>query len=302
MEKAAIKIGWIGTGVMGKSMCGHLMKSGYNLSIYTRTASKADDLIQNGAQFKEPKELAQTSDVLFLMLGYPHDVEQVVLDEKNGILQHMKEGAVLIDHTTSSPGLALRIYEAAKQRGVKSIDAPVSGGDIGARNGTLVTMVGGDKEVVDQSYDILKTYSAEVQHMGDGGAGQHTKMANQIMIANTMVGTCEALIYGHKAGLDLHQMILLLNKGAAGSFSLDKLAPRMLRRDFEPGFYVEHFIKDLGIALEEARRMKLGLPGLALASQLYQALGAQGFERKGTQALLLALEQLNGTQIRKYDI
>lgn len=138
--------------------------------------------------------------------------------------------------------------------------------------------------------------------MGEAGAGQHTKMVNQIMIANTMVGVCEALIYGHKAGLDLNQMIVLLNKGAAGSFSLEKLAPRMLRRDFEPGFYVEHFIKDLGIALEEARRMKLGLPGLALASQLYQALGAQGYERKGTQALLLALEQMNGVQVRKYDI
>lgn len=236
------------------------------------------------------------------MLGYPHDVEQVALDPTSGVINHMRAGTVLVDHTTSSPGLSLRIYEAAKAKGIKSIDAPVSGGDIGARNGTLVTMVGGDKDVVDEALDILKTYSAEVQHMGEAGAGQHTKMANQIMIANTMVGLCEALVYGHKAGLDLHQMILLLNKGAAGSFSLEKLAPRILRRDFEPGFYVEHFIKDLGIALEEARRMKLGLPGLALASQLYQALGAQGFERKGTQALLLALEQMNGVQVRKYDI
>jgi len=162
MDKAAIRVGWIGTGVMGKSMCGHLMKHGYKLSIYTRTASKAEELIQNGAEFKEPNELAATSDVLFLMLGYPHDVEQVVLDEKTGILQHMKEGSVLIDHTTSSPGLAERIFNAAVLRGVRSLDAPVSGGDIGARNGALVTMVGGEKEAVDNTHDILKCYSAEV--------------------------------------------------------------------------------------------------------------------------------------------
>jgi len=204
MEKAAIKIGWIGTGVMGKSMCGHLMKKGYKLQIYTRTASKAQDLINEGAEFAEPKVIAQNSDFLFLMLGYPHDVENVVLDEKTGILQHMKEGSVLVDHTTSSPGLALKIYQEALKKGVRSLDAPVSGGDIGARNGTLVTMVGGEKEAVDQTMDIFKTYSAEVQHMGEAGAGQHTKMANQIMIANTMIGVCEALIYGHKAGLDLH--------------------------------------------------------------------------------------------------
>jgi len=259
-------------------------------------------LIAKGAHWKEIKEIAQQSDFLFLMLGYPHDVEDVVFNQETGVLHHMKEGAVLIDHTTSSPGQAMRIYESALQRKVRFIDAPVSGGDIGARNGKLVTMIGGDAEAVQRAEPLLKCYSAEIQHMGPAGSGQQTKACNQILIANTMVGVCEALVYGHKAGLNLDQMINLLQKGAAGSFSLEKLAPRMLRRDFEPGFYVEHFIKDLGIALEESRRMKLGLPGLGLASQLYQALGAQGFERKGTQSLLLALEQMNGITVKKYDI
>ena len=236
------------------------------------------------------------------MLGFPHDVEDVVFNPETGVLHHMKEGSVLIDHTTSSPGQAMRIYEAALHRNIHFIDAPVSGGDIGARNGKLVTMIGGDAAAVEKAAPLLKCYSAEIQHMGGAGAGQSTKACNQILIANTMVGVCEALVYGHKAGLDLNQMINLLQKGAAGSFSLEKLAPRMLRRDFEPGFYVEHFIKDLGIAIEESRRMKLGLPGLGLASQLYQAVGAQGYERKGTQALLLALEQINGVTIKKYDI
>ena len=302
MVDKVIKVGWIGTGVMGKSMVGHLMTNGYKLSIYTRTKAKAEELIASGAQWSDIKDIARESDYLFLMLGYPHDVEDVAFKTETGVLQYMKEGAVLIDHTTSSPGLALRLQEAGIKRKVHVIDAPVSGGDIGARNGKLVTMVGGAQEAVESAMPLLKCYSAEVQHMGTAGAGQQTKACNQIIIANTMVGVCEALVYGHKAGLNLDQMITLLSKGAAGSFSLEKLAPRMLRRDFEPGFYVEHFIKDLGIALEEARRMKLGLPGLALASQLYQALGAQGFERKGTQSLLLALEQMNGTEIKKYDI
>jgi 3-hydroxyisobutyrate dehydrogenase len=214
----------------------------------------------------------------------------------------MKEGSYLIDHTTSSPGLALKIYQEAKKRSIYSIDAPVSGGDIGAKNGKLVTMVGGEKDAYEAVSDLLKCYSLEIQLMGEAGSGQHTKMANQIFIANNMIGVCEGLIYGHKAGLDLNQLITLLSKGAAGSFSLEKLGPRMLRRDFDPGFYVEHFVKDLGIALEEARRMQLGLPGLALASQFYQALIAHGGARMGTQGLLTTIELFNNTTVKKYDI
>jgi 3-hydroxyisobutyrate dehydrogenase len=302
MVEKAVRVGWIGTGVMGKSMAGHLMKKGYSMSVFNRTASKADELVSNGATFMPAIDVAKQSDYVFLMLGYPHDVEKMVLCPDQGILQHMKPGSYLIDHTTSSPDLASRIAAKALETKVHSIDAPVSGGDIGAKNGKLVTMVGGAKEAVDACRPLMDCYSAEVQNMGKPGAGQHTKAANQIMIATTMIGVCESLIYSHKAGLDINQMINLLSKGAAGSFSLEKLAPRMLRRDFEPGFYVEHFVKDLGICLDEAKRMNISLPGLALAQQFYHALVAQGGARMGTQGLLTTLEKFNNTEIRKYDI
>jgi len=301
-KKEDVVIGWIGTGVMGKSQAGHLIKAGYKLAVFNRTASKADELVQAGAEYLEPAEIAKKADYLFLMLGYPIDVEKMVLDPEVGILKHMKAGAFLIDHTTSSPDLAERIAVEGNKVGVKSIDAPVSGGDIGAKAGKLVTMVGGETEAVETCRHLMDLYSQQVQLMGGPGAGQHTKCANQIMIATTMVGTCEALIYGHKAGLDLSQMIPLLSKGAAGSFTLEKLGPRMLRRDFEPGFYVEHFVKDLGIALAESKRMGLATPGLALAAQFYHALVAQGGERMGTQGLLTTLEKFNAVEVKKYDI
>ena len=236
------------------------------MSVYNRTASKADDLVKAGATYAEsPQALAKSVDVLFLMLGYPHDVEKVVLDPETGIANHLKEGAYLVDHTTSSPGLAEKIASQLKAKGIHSVDAPVSGGDIGAKNGKLVTMIGGEDEAIKYCLPLLNCYSAECKHMGGPGAGQHTKMANQIMIATTMIGLCEGLIYGHKAGLKLDELINLLQKGAAGSFSMEKLGPRMLRRDFEPGFYVEHFVKDLGICLDEGKRMGISLPGTALA-------------------------------------
>ena len=231
------------------------------------------------------------------MLGYPKDVEETVLSEASGIAKHMREGAILIDHTSSSPELAIRIKEA----GINAIDAPVSGGDIGARNGCLVTMVGGSIDTVNRALPIMNCYSANCKYMGDVGAGHHTKMANQIMIGTTMIGLCEALLYAHKAGLKIDDMINLLCKGAAGSFSLEKLGPRMLKRDFEPGFYVEHFVKDLGIALDEGKRLGLALPGTALAQQFYHALVAQGGARMGTQGLLTTLEKFNNTEIRKYE-
>ena len=234
------------------------------------------------------------------MLGYPHDVRDMVLDETNGILQHMKAGSTLIDHTTSSPELAENIASKAQERGIHSVDAPVSGGDIGAQNGALVTMVGGTEDGVSSVRTLLEIYSQEVQHMGVPGAGQHTKMANQIMIATTMVGLCESLLYAQKANLNHQQMINLLSKGAAGSFSMEKLGPRMLKRDFNPGFYVEHFVKDLGIVLDECRRMKLSVPGVALAFQLYQLMMAQDKGRNGTQGLLTTLEEMNRTEVRTY--
>lgn len=240
----------------------HLINNGHQLSVYNRTQSKAQDLIDKGAVFKSPKEIAEESDYLFLMLGYPHDVQDMVLGEESGILKHMKKGAYLIDHTTSTPNLAAKIAEAAEQFGVRSVDAPVSGGDIGARNGCLVVMCGGKEEDVAEAGKIMKHYSQQIEWMGAAGAGQHTKAANQIMISNTLFGVCEALIYGQKMGLNLNLMIKLLNKGGAASAQLEKLAPRMLRRDFEPGFYVEHFVKDLGIALGECERMGIQLPGM----------------------------------------
>ena len=203
VEQAQSKVvGWIGTGVMGKHMAAHLMKQGYTLMVFNRTASKADDLVAAGAQFKTPREIAEAADYLFLMLGYPHDVRDMVLDETIGILQHMKSGATLIDHTTSSPELAENIAVKALERGIHSVDAPVSGGDIGAQNGKLVIMCGGSEAGMAACSPLMQFYSADLQHMGGPGAGQHTKMANQVMIANTMVGLCEGLLYAQKAGLN----------------------------------------------------------------------------------------------------
>mmetsp|Transcript_16632 Transcript_16632/g.19938 ORF Transcript_16632/g.19938 Transcript_16632/m.19938 type:complete len:301 (-) Transcript_16632:1909-2811(-) len=299
MNKLAV--GWIGTGVMGKAMAGHLMKRGRitNMMVYNRTAAKADDLVQAGAEFLTPVEIAQKADFVFTMLGYPHDVENMIL-EKEGILKHMKKGSVLVDHTTSSPALARKIGETASELGVHAVDAPVSGGDIGAKNGELVIMIGGDDEGVKKALPLLGCFSSKCEHLGEAGAGQHTKAANQIMISSTMLGTCEALIYGHKAGLELDKLIELLGGGGAGSFTLTKLGPRMLRRDFDPGFYVEHFVKDLGIALEEGRKMGVSLPSTALANEFYVAMIAQGDGRMGTQGLLTVLERFNNTTVKTY--
>lgn len=300
MQKGA-KIGWIGTGVMGKSMAGHIMKKGgHPLSVFNVPASNADSIVKMGATFQEAKQMAQEVDYLFLMVGYPHDVQNVVLHPDTGIINYMRPGSYFIDHTTSTPTLAMKIAEEMAKKQIKAIDAPVSGGDVGAQNGCLVTMVGGEKEHVDHVRPLLDLYSAEVSLMGGPGAGQHTKAANQIMIANNLFGVCEALIYGHKSGLDLDQMTQLLDKGAAGSFQLRVLSPRMLKRDFAPGFYVEHFVKDLGIALGECKEMGIALPGMAQASQFFQAYVAQGGSKDGTQGLLQVLEKMNNTEIKDY--
>ena len=293
------RIGWIGTGVMGSSMCGHLITAGFAATVYSRTKQKAEALIAKGARWAaSPKEVAQNSDIIFSIVGFPADVREVLLGA-DGALAGAKSGCVLVDMTTSQPSLAVEIYDAAKGKGVHSVDAPVSGGDIGARNAALSIMIGGDAEVVTALQPIWEAMGKTIVHQGGPGAGQHTKMVNQILIATGMIGVCEALLYGYRSGLDLTTVLKSVSSGAAGSWSLSNLGPRMIDNNFDPGFFVEHFIKDMGIALDESRRMGLSMPGLALAHQLYLAVKAQGFGRNGTHALLLALSQMSGIDWRK---
>ncbi len=287
------RIGWIGTGVMGSSMCGHLIAAGYEATVFNRSADKAKSLVEKGAKLAtSPCGVAESSDVIFTIVGYPRDVREVTLGDQ-GTLAGARSGSILVDMTTSEPALAVKIAEAARARGVHSVDAPVSGGDIGAREARLSIMIGGEKEVVEALRPLFEVMGKTIVHQGPAGAGQHTKMANQILIATNMIGVCEALLYGYKAGLDLEVVLQSVGSGAAGSWSLNNLGPRMIAGNFEPGFFVEHFLKDMGIALAESRRMNLSLPGLALAEQLYRAVAAQGYSRKGTHALMLALASLS---------
>lgn len=290
------RIGWIGTGVMGRWMCEHAMNKGFTATVYNRSRDKAQPLLDKGAKFADtPKAVAEQSDVVFAIVGFPKDVREVFLGT-DGALAGSKPGTILVDMTTSEPGLAAEIYATAKAKGVHALDAPVSGGDVGAKNAALSIMIGGDQAVVDAVTPIFEAMGKTIVHQGPAGAGQHTKMVNQILISSNMIAVCEALMYGYKAGLSMETVLKSVSVGAAGSKALEVLAPRMLRRDFEPGFYVEHFIKDLGIALAEAEKMNLSLPGVGLAKQLYEAVRAQGYGRKGTQALLLALESLSGVK------
>lgn len=287
------RIGWIGTGVMGASMCGHLLTAGYQVTVANRSPEKARPLVERGAvEAASPREVAAASDVVVTMVGYPHDVREVTLGP-DGTLAGAREGLVLVDMTTSEPALAREIAEAARARGVHAVDAPVSGGDVGAREARLSIMVGGEPEVVARLRPLFEVLGRTIVHQGPAGAGQHTKMVNQILIATNMIGVCEALLYGHKAGLDLPTVLQSVGSGAAGSWSLNNLGPRIIAGNFDPGFFVEHFLKDMGIALAESRRMGLALPGLALAEQLYRAVAAQGHGRSGTQALMLALAHLS---------
>jgi 3-hydroxyisobutyrate dehydrogenase len=288
------RLGWIGTGVMGSTMCGHLLGAGYAMTVSTRTRSKADGLVEAGARWAVgPREVAAASDVVFTMLGYPRDVREVVFGP-NGLLESTSEGAVLVDMSTSEPALAVEIATAAAQHGVHCLDAPVSGGDVGAKNATLSIMVGGPADVFDAVAPCFKVMGATIVRQGDHGAGQHTKMMNQVLIASNMVGVCEALLYAYRAGLDLDLVLASVSGGAAGSWSLSNLAPRAIAGNMAPGFFVDHFVKDMGIALSEASRMQLSLPGLALAHQLYVAVQAQGGGLDGTQSLIRALGSLSG--------
>ncbi len=294
----ALSVGWIGTGVMGLPMCGHLLAAGFPVKVFSRTKERASPLVEQGAQWcSTPAEVAEGVDVVVTMVGYPSDVRQVLLGD-GGVLNAAARGTTTIDMTTSEPQLAREIFDAAAAKGIGSLDAPVSGGDVGARNASLVIMVGGRQETFDRALPIFQRLGQVVTYQGGPGAGQHTKMVNQIAIASGMIGVCEALLYALRADLDVAKVVETIGTGAAGSWSLVNYGPRALRGDFEPGFKIDHFIKDLGIALDEARRMRLALPGLALAEQLYIAASAQGRGQRGTHALVLALAQLSDVDWR----
>ncbi|MEX2445034.1 MAG: NAD(P)-dependent oxidoreductase [Alkalispirochaeta sp.] len=294
-----MKIGWIGTGIMGAPMAGHLLEAGHDLTVFTRTRSKAEDLITAGARWAEtPEAVATGADVLFTIVGYPQDVESVYLGDeetgRTGVLAALNRGTVAIDMTTSSPALAMKIHETAREREISTLDAPVSGGDTGAREARLAIMVGGERAAFDRVRPLLELMGRTVELMGDAGSGQHTKMANQILIAGTIFGTVESLIYATRAGLDLDHVIGVIGSGAAGSFQINNLGPRIAAGDMEPGFMIKHYLKDLGIAIDECRRLGLGLPNLALAESFYRAAVAQGLADKGHHALHRVVAAMNG--------
>ncbi len=278
-------------------MCVHILKAGYHISVYNRTKEKAKELIEGGAQWcSNPKKVAEICDIVFTIVGFPQDVEEVYLGE-NGILKGIREGSIIVDMTTSEPSLAQKIYNEAKKKNVNSIDAPVSGGDVGAREGTLAIMAGGDKVVYDKVLPLFKLMGKNIAYMGKAGSGQHTKMSNQILIASTMIGVVESLLYAYKANLNLSEVINVIGKGAAGSWSINNLGPRIVEGNFDPGFFIKHFVKDMGIALQEAKRMNLSLPGLSLANQFYISAMALGFENLGTHGLYKVLAKMNGINI-----
>jgi 3-hydroxyisobutyrate dehydrogenase len=292
-DLSSFSLSWIGTGVMGRSMCGHLLAGGARVAVFTRTREKAQPLLDRGAVWADsPRAAAEQGDVVFTMLGFPADVRSVYFSD-DGLLAGVRPNAVLVDMTTTEPSLALDIAQAAAERGAAALDAPVSGGDVGAQNATLAIMVGGDVSALERVRPLLEAMGRTIVHEGPPGTGQHTKMCNQIVIAGTMIGVCESLLYGARAGLDLNTMLQSIRGGAAGCWTLENLAPRVLKGNFDPGFMVDHFIKDMGIALDEAARMRLALPGLALVRQLYLAAAAQGHARSGTHALYLALKNLS---------
>ncbi len=277
---------------MGASMCEHLLQANFPLMVHTRTKAKAEGLLEQGAQWvNSPADILAEADVVCTMLGFPVDVRQIYLGN-NGLLAKSRPGQMFVDFTTSDPSLAVEIAECAQERQAFALDAPVSGGDVGAKQGTLSILVGGDSSAFEALQPILRAFGKVVVHHGPAGSGQHAKLCNQITIAGTMVGVCEAMLYAHQAGLDGEKLLESIRQGAAGCWTLDHLAPKMLRKDFSPGFFVEHFIKDMGLALTAANRMGLLLPGLSVVHKLYQAVQACGHGRSGTQALVIALERM----------
>lgn len=286
-----LTVGFIGTGVMGRSMASNILNGGYKLLVNNRTKESAVTLVEKGAVWKESiADLAKDADVIITIVGYPNDVENIYFRE-DGILNNCKKGTIVIDMTTSKPSLAQRIFNEAKAKGISALDAPVSGGDVGARDGKLTIMVGGEKEVFEKVSPLFKLMGTSVNLLGAAGAGQHTKMSNQIAIASNMIGVCEAMVYAKRAGLDPEKVLMTIGGGAAASWSLSNLAPRMIKGDFEPGFYVKHFVKDMKIALEEAENMGIKLLGLELAKSLYDELVEDKKENKGTQVLYQLLDK-----------
>lgn len=278
-------IGFIGTGVMGRSMAAHLLAAAYPLHVHTRTKSRAATLLADGAAWEgSVADLAPKCNLIITIVGFPADVEDVYLGGE-GLIAHARPGTILVDMTTSRPDLAVRINETARARGLQTLDAPVSGGDVGAREAKLSIMVGGDREAFDRALSVLELMGANVVYQGQAGNGQHTKMCNQIAIASGMMGVCEAMAYAARSGLVPQTVLESIESGAAGSWSLSNLAPRMLAGNFAPGFFVKHFIKDMKIAIDAARAMQLDVPGLELAESLYERLAAGGGQDDGTQAL-----------------
>jgi 3-hydroxyisobutyrate dehydrogenase len=285
LNRESTVVGFIGIGVMGKSMGEHILAAGYSLIVYSRTEEKAEKLVNKGAVWaSSPMEVAKKANVIMTMVGYPADVEEIYFGEQ-GLIKNGQKGSYLIDFTTSAPSLAVRIYSAAKEKGLYAIDAPVSGGDVGAREAKLSIMAGGEKEDFDAVHPLLTLLGTNIVYQGKAGAGQHTKMCNQIAIASNMIGVCEALVYAENAGLNPETVLKSITTGAAGSWSLSNLAPRILDGNFEPGFYIKHFIKDMAIAIEEAKQMGVEVPGLKLSKSLYDKLAELGEENSGTQAL-----------------
>ncbi|MHC6179238.1 NAD(P)-dependent oxidoreductase [Clostridium sp. JNZ X4-2] len=284
-------IGFIGLGVMGNSMASNILKGGYNLLVYNRTKSKGDNLVAKGAEWRDtPADVAREADIVISIVGYPKDVEEVYLG-KDGVLENIRKDGIMVDMTTSKPSLAKKIYDEAKKRGIYSLDAPVSGGDVGAKNAALSIMVGGDKEIFEKVLPIFKLMGKNIVWQGKAGSGQHTKMCNQIAIAGNMMGVCETIAYAEKSGLDPERVLKSIETGAAASWSLSNLAPRMIKGDFEPGFYVKHFIKDMNIALSEAKDMNLETPALKLSKSLYDELEKEGKGDCGTQVLYKLIDK-----------
>ncbi|MHA1674565.1 MAG: NAD(P)-dependent oxidoreductase [Promethearchaeota archaeon] len=288
------RIGFIGTGVMGLPMCQHILNGGYKVFVYNRTKTKTQSLVDNGAVWcGNPQQVAENSDIIFTIVGFPKDIEETYYGD-NGIFNGIKANSIVVDMTTSEPSLAVKISEIAHLKSCLALDAPVSGGDTGAKNGSLAIMIGGDRNAFDEILPIFKLMGENIKYMGKAGAGQHTKMSNQILIASTMIGVVESLLYAYKAGNDLGEVIDVIGKGAAASWSINNLGRRIVNRNFDPGFFIKHFVKDMGIALKEAKRMNLSLPGLALAHQFYMSALACNYGELGTQGLYRVFEQMNG--------
>ena len=281
-----MKIAWIGIGVMGESMAGHLLDAGHELFVYNRTVSKTDGLVKRGATLlKEVKDAPLNADVIFSMVGYPKDVEEVYLGE-NGLIKTVKEGQVFVDMTTSSPTLAKKISEKFAKVGATALDLPVTGGDIGAKNGTLSIMAGGDKKVFEETVlPLVKNFGKNITYFGEAGKGQYTKLANQIAIATTMISVAESFKFAKEVGLNLDDFFNIVSTGSGGSFSMTSYGPRILKGDFKPGFFIHHFIKDMRLALEECEKMNIKLPGLETAYEVYNELEEEVRNTNGTQAI-----------------